>query len=91
MPVQIVNCTNLDYDASFWLCKYFVKKFSYNVTDDAGSGSSQAQSPVFNPQKITFPKHIHCPMDDQFEELAENIFVHCNQVRGYSWFTSILL
>lgn len=42
------------------------------------SGSMSPSSPGFSPARIKFPKHIHHPIDDQFEKLAGTIFEHCN-------------
>ena len=40
---------------------------------------SVPQSPIFNPAKIKFPKHIHNTFDDKFERLAGSIIEHCNE------------
>jgi len=49
------------------------------VAKNKEDGVKSPISPIFNPTKIKFPKHIQSPLDDQFEQLAGNIFQHCSQ------------
>lgn len=54
------------------------QRFAY-IADGSFPSSSPNTSPLHSPPVATFNKHIQSPVDEKLEELAGNIFLHCNQ------------